>query len=119
MTTEEIVKRLVALVSEGKNLQAEEELYAPDALSVEQNGYSVTGLEAVMGKTKGAMEGMEAVHGGGIDIAYVGADTFLLHYKMDVTPKAGERMTMEEYGFYKIRDGKIAEEYYFMQPLAL
>jgi len=116
MTTEELVKRLVELVHEGKNLQAEEELYASDVLSVEQNGYSATGLESIMAKTKSAIDGIETLHGGGITEVFIGKDNFLLTYEMDVTPKGGERMNMKEYGFYKVKDGKVTEEYFFMQP---
>lgn len=29
---------------------------------------------------------------------------------MDVTPKDGERMQMDEIGLYTVRDGKIVEE---------
>lgn len=119
MTTEELVKRLVELVQEGKNLQAEEELYAPDVLSVEQNGHSVRGLEAIMAKTKGAIEGMQEMHGGGVSEAYVGEDNFLLVFDMDFTPKGGERMQMKEYGFYKVREGKVVEEYFYAQPTQL
>jgi len=116
MTTEELVNRLVELVKEGKNLQAEEELYAQDILSVEQNGYSATGLEAVMAKTKGAMDGIETFHGGGITEVFIGKDNFLLTFELDVTHKGGSRVQMKEYGFYKVKDGKVTEEYFFMEP---
>ena len=119
MTTQEIVDRLIALVKEGKNVQAEEELYAQDVVSFEQNGYSTSGLEATIGKTKAAFAGMEEMYGGGITQAYVGANTFMLVYEMDMKPKGGERMQSKEYGFYKVKDGKISEEYYFGEPMAL
>lgn len=119
MTTEEIVKRLVQLVNEGKNLQAEEELYAPDVLSVEQNGHRVSGLEGVMAKTKSAMESFEEFYGGGVSRAFVGQDSFLLEFDLDVKPKGGERMRMLESGFYKVKDGKVSEEYFFAQALDL
>ncbi len=119
MTTQELVDRLLELVKEGKNLQAEEELYAQDVVSYEQNGHSAQGLENIMAKTKSAMDGIESMHGGGVTAAYVGTDTFLLRFDMEVTPKGGERMTMSEYGFYKVKDGKVSEEYFFMQPMSL
>lgn len=118
MSTEQIVKRLVELVKEGKNVQAEEELYSQDVISVEQNGHSVKGLQPVIEKTKAAFEGIQESHGGGVSQAFVGADNFLLVFEMDITPKGGTRTQMKEYGFYKVKDGKIAEEYFFSQPLA-
>lgn len=116
MTVEQIVKRLLELIKEGKNVQAEQELYADDALSVEQNGHSVRGIEGIIAKTKGAFEGVQ-VHSSSTQ-AFAGADSFLLVFDMDMTPKDGARMQAREYGFYKVKDGKISEEYFFSQPLA-
>lgn len=118
MNTEQIVKRLIELVNEGKNVQAEEELYSQDIISVEQNGHTVTGLPGVMEKTKAAMDNVQESHGGGVTEAFVGKDSFLVVFNMDFTAKDGTRVQMKEFGFYKVKDGKISEEYFFAQPLA-
>ncbi len=52
MTTKEIAERLVELYNDGKSTQAEEELYAQDSISHEQDGRTATGLEAIIEKTK-------------------------------------------------------------------
>lgn len=117
MATEEIVKRLIELVKEGKNVQAEEELYAQDVVSYEQDGRAVSGLENVIAKTKESFSYFEEMYDGGVEIAYVNQDAFLLVFNMDFKPKGGERTQMKEYGFYKVKDGKISEEYFFAQPL--
>ncbi|MDB4940135.1 MAG: nuclear transport factor 2 family protein [Candidatus Doudnabacteria bacterium] len=119
METQELVKKLIEYVKAGENVKAEQELYAPDVVSFEQNGYSATGLDAVIEKTKGAMNHFDAVHGGGVTEAYVGKDSFLLIFDMDVTPKGGARMQMREYGFYKVKDGKVIEEHFYADKLAL
>jgi hypothetical protein len=119
MTTQEVVDRWLVLVKEGKNVQAEEELYHENILSVEQNGHQAIGLAPVIEKTKGAFQGIETFHGGGVSAAYVAADSFLLKFDMDMTPKGGERMQMTEYGFYKVADGKVTEEYFFAQPMSM
>ena len=98
-------------------MQAEKELYSQDVRSFEQNGYSAKGLEAVIEKTKGAMGGFEEFYGGGVSQAFICADNFLLIFDMDFKPKGGERMQMKEYGFYKVQDGKVVEEYFFAEPL--
>ena len=33
---------------------------------------------------------------------------------MDVTPKDGQRMTLDEMGVYTVKNGKIVEESFFM-----
>lgn len=116
MTTDELVKKLVKYINEGKNLQAEEELYAQDVVSYEQNGTMAKGLEAVMEKTKGSMANFEEFYGGGVEQTYVAGNAFLLFFHLDFKPKGGERMQMKEYGFYKVADGKIIEEHFFAVP---
>ena len=118
MNTEQIVKRLIELVNEGKNIQAEEELYSQDIISVEQDGHTVKGLSAVIEKTKAAIDNIQESHGGGVTEAFVGKDSFLITFSMDFTAKDGSRIQMKDHGFYKVNDGKISEEYFFVQPLA-
>ena len=117
MTTEEIVKKLLEYIKNGQNVQAEEELYADDVVSYEQNGHFTKGKEATIEKTKQAFANISEFHGGGVSAAYVGTDSFILEFAMDITPLGGERMEMKEYGFYKLRDGLVSEEYFFGQPL--
>jgi hypothetical protein len=113
MTTQEVADRLLALVNEGKNLQAEEELYAQDVMSFEQDGRTEKGLENIMAKTKKAMEGFEEFYGATNTLLAVNQDTFLMLFEMDIKPKGGERMMAKEYGWYKVQDGKVTEEYFY------
>ena len=118
MDTKEIVKKIVEYINAGKNVEAEEELYADDVLSVEQNGYSAQGKDMIIEKTKAAGANFEEFYGAKVTKAFAGKDNFLLEITIDAKPKGAERMTMSEYGFYKIKDGKISEEYFFMEPLS-
>jgi hypothetical protein len=118
MTTQELVQKLIDYVKEGRNVDFEKEYYGQDVLSMEQNGYSAQGLEAVIAKTQAAGDMFEEFYSGGVETAFVGQDNFLLVFHMDVKPKGGERMQMKEYGFYKVKDGKVSEEYFFAQPMA-
>jgi len=113
MTTEEIVGRLRELIIAGENVKAEQELYSADVVSYEQDGRVVSGLEGVIEKTKASFEYFEESYGTKISEEYVGKNSFLIKIDMDVRPKGGERMQMSEYGFYKVRDGKIVEEHFF------
>lgn len=113
MTTEEVANRLLDLVNEGKNLQAEEELYAQDVISYEQDGRTERGLDKIMAKTKSAIESFEEFFGGTNKLVGVNQDSFIMSFEMDVKPKGGERTLMREYGWYKVEDGKISEEYFY------
>ena len=116
MTTEELVEKLVGYIKAMENVKAEEELYADDAISIEQDGATVQGKQAIIEKTKGMSNYFEALHGEDVTAAYVGADNFLLVISMDVTPKGGTRMTMTEFGYYEVKNGKISREIFYAQP---
>ncbi len=51
-----------------------------------KNGYSVQGLQNVIAKTKSAIDSFEEMYGGGVETAFVGSDSFLLIFMMDVKP---------------------------------
>lgn len=118
MTTQELVTKLIAYVAAGQNVQAEEELYADDVVSYEQDGHTATGKAAVIAKTMQAFAAIEQYHGGGVEQAFVAPDSFLLIFTMDMTPKGGVRTQVKEYGYYRVSDGKVVEERFFAQPLA-
>jgi ketosteroid isomerase-like protein len=112
MTTKEIADRLVSLCRESRNLDAIDELYADDILSLEANEpmREVKGIEGVRGKSAWWIENHE-VHGGSVEGPFVNGDQFVVRFKFDITPKAtGERVQMDEVGLYEVKDGKIVQE---------
>lgn len=118
MENKELVNKLIEYINAGKNVQAEEELYADHVVSYEQDGRSASGKEAIIAKTKAAASWAEEFYGANVENAYVGKDSALLEIKMDFKPKGGERTQMSEFGFYKLADGKVVEEHFYAQPLA-
>jgi hypothetical protein len=115
MNTQEIANDLVTLCKAGKFDEAGEKYWAADVLSVEPgDGPEAVsrGIDAARGKGEWWTANHE-VHGVEVDGPYVNGDQFVVRYKMDMTPKGGERRTMDETGLYTIKDGKIAEERFF------
>ena len=114
MTTQDIANDLVALCKEGKFAESGEKYWAKDVLSVEPMGDSPEshGIEAARGKGEWWANNHE-IHGVEVEGPYVNGDQFVVHFKMDVTPTGGQRMTMDEMGVYTIKAGKIAEEWFF------
>ena len=54
------------------------------------------------------------IHSVEVDGPYVNGDQFVVHYKMDFTPKQdGGRQTVDEVGVYTVHDDKITEERFF------
>ncbi|TKR30442.1 nuclear transport factor 2 family protein [Luteimonas gilva] len=119
MNTEQIAKRLVELCREGKYEQAQDELYAQDAVSVEMEGSpgggagNVKGLDAIREKGRKWQESIETIHGGSVGDPVVAGDWFSVAMGIDATYKGIGRMDMKEICVYQVRDGKIAHEQFF------
>jgi hypothetical protein len=120
MDTTTVAKRLIELFNEGKASQAQEELYHADVVNYEQSEgdrSETHGKEAVMANTAWFF-GNSEIRTARAEVAFVNHDTFLVKFMMDVTiPGVGE-MVGDEYGLYKVRDGMIVEEYFYMAPVA-
>jgi SnoaL-like domain len=118
MSTQDIANDLVALCKAGKFGESGEKYWAADVLSVEAGSPgggdpASRGIEAARGKGEWWANNHD-VHGVEVEGPYVNGDQFVVHFKMDVTPKAsGQRMTMDEMAVYTIKNGKIAEERFF------
>ena len=118
-STAQIAHRLVEYCRRGEYLEAQRELFSPDAVSVEPEGTpnSVTrGLPAIAQKTKMFEETFEA-HGGSISDPVVADPFFACTMSLDVTErKSGHKMTLSEVCVYEVRDGRIVREQFFYQP---
>ncbi|MET0553620.1 MAG: nuclear transport factor 2 family protein [Vicinamibacteria bacterium] len=121
MTADEIGKKLVALLQNGRTLEALDTLYAPDVVSVEaQESPSLPrvmeGLAAVRGKNEWWYANHE-VHRAEMKGPFPHGDRFALYFDYDVTAKAGpmsgQRMQMQEVALYTVADGRIVREEFF------
>lgn len=114
MTTQEVADRLTELFKENKWNEAQDELYAENAVSVEpahsQGLQSVEGLAAI--KQKGEMfnSAIEEMHGGYVTDLVVAGNFISCGMGMDVTMKGVGRMQMDEIAIYEVKDGKIVKE---------
>jgi len=119
--TQKVADRLVALIREGKSLEAIQNLYADNARHVEP--MSMPGCDAVTaGKAalleKGKQwEKMTTVHDAGCENPIVNGNQFICAMFIDAThsegPMAGQRMKMSETALYTVKDGKISEAKFF------
>ena len=119
--TDEVGRRLVELCSQGKNLQAVDELYAPDVVSIETHSMPemparMQGIDATRRKNQWWFENHE-IHNTGARGPWPHGDRFIVLFTIDVTakagPMAGKRMQAEEAGLYTVRNGKIVQEEFF------
>ena len=119
MSTETVAKRLVALCREGKYEQAQHELYAKDAISIEPQEMAggpmgnAKGLQAILEKGHHFMENLEAIHQNDVSEPVVADGWFSVSMHLDATMKGRGRMDMREICVYHVRDDKIVQEQFF------
>ena len=117
MTTKEIANRLVALCRENKYEQAQKELYAQDAVSIEPENSpgmsTVKGLDKIVEKGNQFQAMIEEFHGQELSDPVIAGNYFSISLIMDVTFKEMGRMPMEEIATYKVENGKIVSEQFF------
>ncbi|HEY6975707.1 MAG TPA: nuclear transport factor 2 family protein [Chitinophagaceae bacterium] len=95
-----------------------EELYSPDIESIEEGNTSeigrVKGMEGLKKKGQGLSRDFE-VHSIKASDPVVADNWFSVKFEIDTTDKrSDERSTLSEIGVYKVEDGKIVKEHYFM-----
>ena len=118
-TTADIAADLVALCKAGKFTEAGEKYWSDDVSSVEAGspagGDPVSrGKSAVRGKGEWWTANHD-IHSMEVHGPYLNADQFTVRFVIDVTFKeTGQRMQMDEVALYTVRDGKIAEERFFV-----
>lgn len=124
VSTQEIGAQLVALCSQGQNLEAINTLYADNAVSVEamecpEEGFDrvMEGIDAIRAKNEWWLENNE-VHSGECIGPFPNDDRFAVLFKYDTTcKKTNQRMQMEEVALYTVADGKIVrEEFFYAMP---
>jgi limonene-1,2-epoxide hydrolase len=119
MSTEAVAKRLVAMCRHGQFEEAQHELYAKDAVSIEPeaaaNGPlgSVKGLDAILEKGKRFQAGVTEVHSIEVSEPLIAGNWFSIVLTMDVTMKEPGRVTMTEVCVYHVKNDKIVLEQFF------
>ena len=114
-TTQQVADDLVALCKQGQFDESGEKYWADDVVSLEPmpgDMARIQGKDGVRAKGEWWAANHE-IHGVEVEGPYVHGDQFVVRFKMELTPKGGERISMDEVGLYTVRDGKIVEERFF------
>jgi len=119
--TAAVAEELVSFCRAGRNMDAINNLYSPDIVSVESMGNEqmpreMKGIEAIREKNKWWADNNE-VHSALVDGPFVGEGKFAVYYKFDTTFKpTGKRQNMEETALYTVDNGKVVREQFFYNP---
>ena len=119
MSTQQIASRLAELCNQGKFEAAQKELYADDAVSIEQHETpdfpkETKGLRNIIEKGHKWEAAVEQVHSCSASKPLIAGNAFAMTLAMDVTMKGRGRMKLEEVCVYEVKDGKISSEQFFM-----
>ncbi len=115
MAIQELAQKFADLIKAGKGEEAGKQYWSDDIVSMEP-------MEGDMAVLKGrkAVDGKGAwwyanheVHAIAVGGPYVHGQQFMLRFTIDVTPKDGKRMSMDEVGLYTVQGDKIVEERFF------
>lgn len=120
MNVNEVANRLVELCQQGDFEACYNELYHPQAISLEPHGAQVEMAKGIVEiKKKGEVWNnmVETVHESKIGTPIIADQFFALPWSMQLTYKgATEPVDMEEICLYEVRDGKIVSEQFFFTP---
>jgi ketosteroid isomerase-like protein len=115
MTTTELAHAFTDLLKQGKFDEAGKLYWSDDVVSMEPmpgDMAEIKGRSAV--EAKGAWwYANHEIHSVQVEGPYVHGHQFVVRFTMDVTPKAGARMSMDEVGLYSVQEGQIVEERFF------
>ena len=119
MKTQQIAERLAELCNKGNFEQAQKELFAEDAISIEPHAAAgfekeTKGLNAILEKGKKFQSLIEETHSCKASTPIVVGDVIALGLFMDVTMKGQKRTPMNELIVYKVKNGKIISEQFFV-----
>ena|SRR5258707_3078484 len=117
MNAREVANRLVQLCREGKDIDAINELYDDNIVSLEPEGSPMTGKtvgkEAVLESTNRWYSSVEQLHSVHISDPIVSGNFFACTMNFDITFKGQDRNAMGELCVYEVKDGRIVTSQFF------
>ena len=119
MSTQQIATRLAELCNKGEFEAAQKELFADDAVSIEQHetaGFpkETKGLRAIIQKGHHWASSLEKIHECSASKPLIAGNAIAMTLSMDVTMHGRGRTKLEEVCVYEVKNGKIASEQFFM-----
>ena len=115
-TVHEIANRLRELVTEQRFVEAYQQLFAEDAESIDPlyTGQSpLKGLTKLIDREKDFLSGTD-IHKISVSQPIVAGSYFTASLSMDFTMSGQDKMLIEELCVYKVKDGKIINQQFFI-----
>jgi hypothetical protein len=119
MTTEEVAHRLITYCRKNDFEAAQKELFDSNAISIEPEASAgfqkeTKGLKAILQKGKKWTDMQEKAGSCIVTEPLIAGNSFAVQLSMDVSMKGKGQMVIQELCVYKVKDGKIIAEQFFM-----
>jgi ketosteroid isomerase-like protein len=116
MDTSQHVKDLIALVCEGKFLEAMERFYAEDATMQENLDPARVGLAALLENERRVLAAVPDIHVDRVHWMMIDGDRAAINWVFTYTNPAGQKIELDEVAHQEWRDGKIVRERFYYDP---
>jgi hypothetical protein len=113
MTTLEVANRLIELCKEGNFIQAQQELYHADIVSIDPDGSKTVSAENMLAKEQRFLANLEKMGAISYSQPLVAGGFFTVVLKMELDIKNGGHRVLEEVCVYQVEKGKIVFEQFF------
>jgi ketosteroid isomerase-like protein len=112
----EDVKDLIALVREGKFLQAIERFYAEGATMQENQDPPRVGLTALLDNERKVLAAVPDIHVARVRSFLVDGDHAAINWVFAYTDPSGRKIELDEVAYQEWQNGKIVRERFYYDP---
>ena len=116
MPSRERVLALVAMVEQGKYVEAIEEFYTPDATMQENNDPPHGGREVLVAAERKVLASLKSMRTEPGSSFLLDGDRVVIHWHFVFVRPDGKRFRMEELALQRWRGDRISEERFFYDP---
>jgi ketosteroid isomerase-like protein len=110
------VEGLIALVEQGRFIEALESYYADDAATFENMGEARRGRETLIANERGVMAAFPTIHSRCVRPVFVDGDRAVIRWQFEFVPASGPARRMDELAYQLWNGDRIVEERFFYDP---
>jgi ketosteroid isomerase-like protein len=116
METLDHVRDLIAMVAEGKFVEAIERFYAEDATMQENQGAVRSGLQTLLENERNVLRAVPDIRLETVGSYVVDGDRAAINWIFRYTDPRGRQIRLNELAYQEWRDGKIVRERFYYDP---
>ncbi len=116
MPSRETIEGLVALVEQGRFIDALEKYYADDAVTTENMGEPRRGREKLIANERGVMAAFPTIRSHCVRPIFVNGDRAVIRWQFEFEAASGPVRRMDELAYQLWKDDRIVEERFFYDP---